>query len=52
MELHFVKGKGSRSDLQMAVSEWENSNGIESDGYKEVCEKWALKKDFVHHKFS
>ena len=24
MELHFFKGKGSRSDLQVAVSEWEN----------------------------
>ena len=24
MELHFIKGKGSRSDLQVAVSEWEN----------------------------
>ena len=23
MELHFFKGKGSRSDLQVAVSEWE-----------------------------
>ena len=24
MKLHFMKGKGSRSDLQMAVSGWEN----------------------------
>ena len=24
MKLHFVKGKGNRSDLQMSVSEWEN----------------------------
>ena len=24
MELHFIKGKRSRSDLQVAVSEWEN----------------------------
>ena len=24
MTLHFVKGKGSRSDLQVAVSGWEN----------------------------
>ena len=24
MELHFLKGKRSRSDLQVAVSEWEN----------------------------
>ena len=25
MELHFVKGKGSRWDLQMSVFEWENT---------------------------
>ena len=24
MKLHFVKGKGSRSDLQVSISEWEN----------------------------
>ena len=24
MKLHCMKGKGSRSDLQVAVSEWEN----------------------------
>ena len=24
MKLHFMKGEGSRSDLQVAVSEWEN----------------------------
>ena len=24
MELHFMKGKASRSDLQVAVSGWEN----------------------------
>ena len=24
MELHFVKGKGSRSDRQVSISEWEN----------------------------
>ena len=24
MKLHFMKGKGSRSDLQMAVSGWDN----------------------------
>ena len=24
MKLHFMKGKGSRSDLQVAVSEWED----------------------------
>ena len=32
MKLHFMKGKGSRSDLQVAVSGWENKvMGIESD---------------------
>ena len=24
MEMHFVKGKGSMSDLQVSFSEWEN----------------------------
>ena len=24
MKLHFMKGEGSRSDLQVAVSGWEN----------------------------
>ena len=32
MKLHFMKGKGSRSDLQVAVSGWENKvMGTESD---------------------
>ena len=32
MELHFMKGKGSRSDLQVAVSGQENKvMGAESD---------------------
>ena len=32
MKLHFMKGEGSRSDLQVAVSGWENKvMGIESD---------------------
>ena len=32
MELHFMKGKGSRSDLQVAVSGWENKvMGTQSD---------------------
>ena len=32
MKLHFVKGKESRSDLQVAVSEWENKvMGTDSD---------------------
>ena len=24
MELHFARGKGSRHDLQLSISEWEN----------------------------
>jgi len=32
MESHFMKGKGSRSDLQVTVSGWENKvMGAESD---------------------
>ena len=32
MNLHFMKGKGSRSDLQVTVSGWENKvMGTESD---------------------
>ena len=32
MKLHFMKGEGSRSDLQVAVSGWENKEmGAESD---------------------
>ena len=32
MKLHFMKGKGSRSDLQVAVAGWENKvMGTESD---------------------
>ena len=32
MKLHFTGGKGSRSDLQVAVSGWENKvMGTESD---------------------
>ena len=32
MKLHCMKGKGSRSDLQVAVSGWENKvMGTESD---------------------
>ena len=48
MKLHFLKGKGSRYDLQVAVSGWENKvMGAESD--KIVCKG----KSFVHkYKFS
>ena len=40
----FFEGKGSRSDLQVAVSEWENRvTDTESD---KVCGKWTLRKEF------
>ena len=45
MKLHFMKGKGSRSDLQVAVSGWENKvMSIESD--KKACEKSTVRKEF------
>ena len=38
-----MKGKGSRSNLQVAVSGWENKvMGTESD--QKVCGKWTLRK--------
>ena len=41
----FYEGKGSRSDLQVAVSEWENKvTDTESD--KKVCGEWTLRKEF------
>ena len=36
--MHFIKGKESRSDLQVAVTE---------NDYK-FCGRWSLKKSFVH----
>ena len=45
MELHFMKGKASRSDLQVAVSGWENKVlGTESD--KKICGKQTPRKEF------
>ena len=45
MKLHFMKGKGSRYDLQVAVSGWENKVlGTESD--KKICGKQTLRKEF------
>ena len=43
MKLHFMKGKGSKSDLQVVASGWENKvMGTESD--KKFCGKWTLRK--------
>ena len=45
MKLHFMKGEGSGSDLQVAVSGWENKVlGTESD--KKICGKQTLRKEF------
>ena len=45
MELHFMKGKASRPDLQVVVSGWENKVlGTESD--KKICGKQTPRKEF------
>ena len=41
----FYEGKGSRSDLQVAVSEWEN-RVTDTESNKMVCGKWTLRKEF------
>ena len=50
-ELHF-KGKGNKSDLQVAVYEWTNKiRDTESD--KKFCGKWTPRKVFcIWYKFS
>ena len=45
MELHFIKGKGSRSDLQVAVSEWKNKV-MDTESDKKFCGKWTPRKEF------
>ena len=45
MKLHFMKGKGSRSVLQLAVSGWKNKV-MGTEIYKKLCGKWALRKEF------
>ena len=45
MKLHFMKRKGSSSDLLVTVSGWENKvTDTESD--KKVCGEWTLRKEF------
>ena len=39
-----MKGKGSRSDLQVAVSGWENK--VMGTEINKFCAKWTLKKEF------
>ena len=53
MKLHFMKEKGSRSDIQVTVSGWENEvMGTESDK-KFLWKVGPQEKSFVHkYKFS
>ena len=43
--MHFIKGKGSRSDLQVAVSGWKNKV-MNTERDKKVCGKWTPRKQF------
>ena len=45
MELHFTKGNECRSDLQVALSEWENKV-MDKESDKSVCGKWTPRKEF------
>ena len=45
MELHFIKKKGSRSNLELTASEWENKV-MDTESDKKFCEKWTLRKEF------
>ena len=45
MKLHFMKGKRSRSDLQVAVPGWENKV-IGTESGKKACEKSTMRKEF------
>ena len=45
MELHFIKGKRSRSDLQVAVSRWKNKV-MDTETDKKICGKWTPRKEF------
>ena len=47
MELHFIKGKGSRSDLQVAVSEWENKM-MDTESKGRFVESGLQEKSYVH----
>ena len=43
MELHFIKGKGSRFDLGLPVSEWKNKV-LDTESDEKVCGKWILRR--------
>ena len=45
MELHFVKGKGSRSDLQVSFSEQEN-NIMNKESDKDFVESGPWENEF------
>ena len=47
MESHFIKGKGSRSDLQAAASEWENKV-MDTESEEGFVESGPQEKNFVH----
>ena len=45
MKLHSVKGKGSRSDLLVAVFGWKNKV-MNTESVKKFCGTWTLRKEF------
>lgn len=47
MELHYVKGNRSRSDLQVSVSQWEDKV-TDTECKRKVCGKWTWEKSFIH----
>ena len=44
MKLHFMKGKGSRFDLQVAVSGWENK--WVPKAIRRFYRKWTPREEF------
>ena len=48
MELHFIKEKGSRTDLQVAVFEWENKMMDTESDTKRFVESGPREKSFIH----
>ena len=47
MELHCIKGKESRSDLQLAVSGWKNKV-MDTESDESFVESGRQGKSFVH----
>ena len=46
MEVHYVKGNRSRSDLQVSVFQWEDKV-TDTENKRKVCGKWAHREE-VH----